>query len=486
MKTLIQGGHVVAYDGKEHRMISDGVVVYEDDRIIYVGTGFEGEVDRTLDARGKLVSPGFINIHALASICITHLRVDRLRGQLTSDKAAVLDGLRNPRAYVEDEDAWTTARFCFAELLKGGGTTSVAITAFGSTGFEPAIEQAQAQAAVAGELGARAYISHPYLNAKQYKDPDGGRRYYWDEDAGRAALEKAIQFAEAHHGTYDDRIRTMLFPYQFETCSAELLRETKRAAQERDLIVHMHTSQYLSEFHESFRRYGRTPVQYLYDTGFLDPNVILTHVLYTTLNPMTGEKDPFPKEDKRDIELLARSGVTVAHCPLIYSRGGRILHSFGQYQRAGINMTIGTDAFPMDMILEMRHAAILGKVAERDPLAVTARDVFNAATLAGAKALGRDDLGRLASGAKADILIVDLTQLHMGLIDDPIKTLIYMGSQRDIETVIVDGKVVVEGGRVPGVDEEELAKQANEINQRWKEKAQFQTTPSFSNFDQVV
>jgi cytosine/adenosine deaminase-related metal-dependent hydrolase len=278
----------------------------------------------------------------------------------------------------------------------------------------------------------------------------------------------------------------MLFPYQFETCSADLLRETKKAAQERDFIIHMHTSQYLSEFHESFRRYGRTPVQYLYDTDFLDPNVIITHVLYTTLNPMTGEKDPFPKEDMRDIELLAKSGATVAHCPLIYSRGGRILHSFGQYQRAGINMTIGTDAFPMDMILEMRHAAIMGKVAERDSLAVTARDVFNAATLAGAKALGRDDLGRLAPGAKADILVVDLTSLHMGLIDDPIKTLIYMGSQRDIETVIVDGKVVVEGGRVPGVDEEELAKKANEINQRWKEKAQFQTTPSFSKLDKVV
>jgi cytosine/adenosine deaminase-related metal-dependent hydrolase len=145
-----------------------------------------------------------------------------------------------------------------------------------------------------------------------------------------------------------------------------------------------------------------------------------------------------------------------------------MLRSFGEYLRMGCNMTLGTDTFPMDMIVEMRCAAVMGKVANRDPLAVTARDVFNAATLGGAKALGREDLGRLAPGAKADIVIVDLTGLHVGLIDDPIKTLVYMASQRDIEMVIVDGRVVVEGGRVPGVDEEELAKKANEVNQRQK------------------
>jgi 5-methylthioadenosine/S-adenosylhomocysteine deaminase len=483
MKTLIQGGYVVGFDGQEHRMIRDGVVVYENDKITHVGRSYEGQVDRTVDAKGKLVSPGFINIHALASICITHFRLDRLRGELRASKADILEGLRHPRAYLVGDELDTSALFCFVELLKGGATTSVAITAFGSTGFEPPLEQAEIMAKTAGELGTRAYISHPYLNAKQYRTESGGKEYYWDEEAGLAALARAIEFSEAFEGTYDDRIRTMLFPYQYETCSAALLRETSKVARERDLIIHMHTSQYLAEFHESLRRYGKTPVQYLYDTGFLDPKVIVTHVLYTTLNPVTGDKDPYARGDSRDIELLAKSGATVAHCPLIYSRGGRLLHSYGQYLRAGINMTIGTDAFPMDMIMEMRCAAILGKAADRDPLAVTARDVFNAATLGGAKALGREDLGRLAPGAKADIIIVDLTGLHVGLIDDPIKTMVYMGSQRDIETVIVDGRVVVEGGRVPGVDEEELARKANAVNQRWKQDAGFETPPSFRDLD---
>jgi cytosine/adenosine deaminase-related metal-dependent hydrolase len=122
----------------------------------------------------------------------------------------------------------------------------------------------------------------------------------------------------------------------------------------------------------------------------------------------------------------------------------------------------------MDMILEMRYGAIMGKLADRNPRAVTARDVFKAATIGGAKALGRKDLGRLSPGAKADIVIVDLKALHVGLVDDPIKTLVYMASQRDVDTVIVDGKMVVEGGRVPGIDEEELARKANAANQKQK------------------
>jgi cytosine/adenosine deaminase-related metal-dependent hydrolase len=256
----------------------------------------------------------------------------------------------------------------------------------------------------------------------------------------------------------------MLFPYQFDTCSAELLQATKEAARERGLIIHMHTAQSPYEFHESLRRYGKTPIQYLYHEGFLDSKVILTHVIYTTANPVTG----YARGDLRDIELLADSDATVAHTPWIYSQGGGFLHSFGQYQRAGVNLAIGTDAFPMDMIKEMRYAAIMGKVADRDCVAVTAKDVFNAATLGGAKALGRDDLGRLAPGAKADIVIVDLAGSHVGLVDDPIKTLVYFASERDIETVIVDGKVVVEGGRIPGVDEEALTRKANEVNQRQK------------------
>ncbi len=456
---------MVAFDGNGHRIVRDGVVVFQGSEITYVGKSYEGGVDQTIDARGKLVSPGFINIHALASTSITHLRLDGSMSALNVSKAYVVDGEGD--LDLAGEDLQTSSLFAWVELLKGGATTSVAITPMAPSRWESPREQAEVLAKTAGELGARAYISHQYRSGVKYWTGDGASHYHWNEQAGSTGLARAIQFVEKFEGSCGDRVRTMLFPYQFDTCSPELLKETKQAARERDLIIHMHAAQSLSEFHESLRRYGKTPVQYLYDTGFLDDKVILTHVLYTTLNPLSG----YPKNDAQDIQLLAESGTTVAHCPVLYSRGVRgegMLRSFGEYLRMGCNMTLGTDTFPMDMIVEMRYAAIMGKLADQDPLAVTARDVFNAATLGGAKALGREDLGRLAPGAKADIVIVDLTGLHVGLIDDPIKTLVYMASQRDIETVIVDGGVVVEGGRVPGVDEEELARKANEVNQRQK------------------
>ena len=462
MKTMLQGGYVVAFDGKGHKIIREGVVVFEDNNIVYVGKLYEGEVDQTIDTKGKLVSPGFINILGWAALDVP-LRLDGFRAARCQSKRYIVDGVG-----VEDlkpllgEDFQTVARFGVMSLLKGGATTSVTVTAMDPVPWESPMEQTELLAKTAGELGARAYISHNYRSGAKYCLGEGMIRYHWNEEAGRAGLVRGIKFAEKYEGSYGDRIRTMLFPYTFDTCSPKLLQETKKAAQERGLIIHMFTAQSLFEFHESLRRYGKTPVQYLYDTGFLDPDVHLIHVNYTTSNPVTG----YPKGDTRDIELLAKSGATVAHTPVIWSRFGELLFSFSQYQRAGINMAIGTDEFPMDMITEMRCAAIMGKVADRDHMAVTARDVFNAATLGGAKALGRDDLGRLAPGMKADIVIVDLAGLDVGLVDDPIKILVYMASQRDIETVIVDGKVVVEGGRVPGVHEEELAKKTHEVLQR--------------------
>jgi cytosine/adenosine deaminase-related metal-dependent hydrolase len=462
MRTKIQGGYVVGFNGEGHRIIPCGVVVFEEDRITHVGRSYDGHVDETIDARGKLVSPGFINIHAIASIDITHFRIDGSRSALRTSKAYIVDGVGN--LDLVGEDLRTSARFCVVELLKGGATTSVPITAMGPSRFEAPRDQARVIAETVGELGARAYVSHHYRSGPRYWTKDGAVRFHFDEKAGRAGLETALEFAEEYEGAYDDRIRTMLFPYQFDTCSAELLQATKEAAREHDLKIHMHTAQSLAEFHESLRRYGKTPIEYLYHTGFLDSDVIVTHVTNSTLNPLTG----YPKGDTRDIEMLADSGATVAHTPWIYSERGGYLHSFGAFKRMGVNLAIGTDAFPMDMIMEMRHGAIMGKLAEQNPAAVTAADVFNAATLGGAKALGREDLGRLSPGAKADIVVVDLTRSHVGLVDDPIKSLIYFASERDIETVIVDGKTVVEDGCVPGVDERALTKEANAVNQRQK------------------
>jgi len=462
MRTKIQGSYVVAFNGQTHKILKDGVVVFEDDKIIYVGKSYTDSVDETIDAKGQMVSPGLINIHALASLCITHLRSDGTGAGLTRSKEYAVDGVGQVPLQGRDQEIST--EFSVANILKGGATTFAAITPMAGARFDGPKDEAKTIAEVAGKMGARAYVSHNFRSGLKYMTDKGAPAYHWDEEAGHKGLENGIKFVKAIQGSFDDRINGLLFPYQLETCTPDLLRATHDAAQELGVGKRMHTSQYLSEFHEIKQRHGKTPIQLLADLNFMDSRTILTHTIWVTSHFESG----YPFRDVSDLELIAKAGATVATCPVIYSRTGQMLHSFGFYQRMGINMTIGTDAFPQDMLREMRYAAITSKIAERNRMGATARDVYNAVTVNGAKVLGRTDVGRLATGAKADIVIFDLRPLHMGLMDDPIKSVVYFGSQDIVDTVIVDGKVVVKNRKIPELDEEALAKAANEINQKQK------------------
>ena len=454
MRTLIRGGWIVGYQNGHHAILPNGVVVVEDDRILYVGPRFEGQVDRTIEARHKLVSPGFVNIHALANIDIQTLMLDTHATGLASSPAYALEG--KGRLEFSGDQLLASTRFSLIQLLKGGSTTIVEITTMAPSRFEVPRAEAPTLAEVAGELGARIYVSHKFRAGKRYLDPNNGWKYHWDNNAARSALEYAKEIVEQYEGTYNDRVRTMIFPYQFDACRPDLLQEAKQAARELDVPLHMHTAQTLFEFHDSLRRYSKTPVQLLDSIDFLDPKTILTHLIYTTLHPASG----YPRGDTSDLQIVADRGTSVAHCAVVYARRNRILDSFSRYRALGINVPIGTDTFPQDMIEEMRWTAFGSKLQERDGNRGTAHDVFKAATLAGARALGRDDLGRLSPGAKADLVIVDFGGLHIGPVDDPIKTLVYAANGSDIETVIVNGKIVVDKGQVPGIDESQLIAQA--------------------------
>src|SRR5262249_2126031 len=147
-------------------------------------------------------------------------------------------------------------------------------------------------------------------------------------------------------------------------------------------------------------------------------------------------------------------------------RRGNGLESFHRYRAAETNVGLGTDTYPRDLISEMRWASLVCKIVEHDFTLATSADVFAAATLGGARALGRDDLGRLAPGAKADVVIVDMAKLRIGPYRDPIRALVQCGTADDVEQVLVDGRVVVDGGRVLGVDERRLLADAQREAER--------------------
>jgi cytosine/adenosine deaminase-related metal-dependent hydrolase len=463
MRSLIRGGWVVGFQAGEHRLIPNGEVAWQSDRILYAGPRFTGQAERVIEAPGKLVAPGFVNAHAVANIDLQTMMLDLPASPFRKPESYLQGGAS--AAFAGDE-LKTSAEFAIAGLLKGGSTTFAAVTTMAVNRWQAPVGEAETLAETAGRLGARAYISHNYRSGALYRDGDGVSRYAWDEAEGRAGLEQAVAFAEKYHGAFEGRVQATLFPYMADACSPELLAATRAEAERLDLRVRVHTAQYLAEFNAVLARHGCTPIEFLDRAGLLGPETIVTHALYTRAHPLSG----FPAGDDGDLRLLAERGAHVAHCPVVFTRTGDALLSFSRYRRLGINVSLGTDAYPPDMIEEMRAAAWVCKVVDRDQAAGSTREVYDAATLGGARALGRDDLGRLAPGAKADIVIVDLNRFDLGPLDDPLQTLVQCASRRDVETVVVDGKIVVDGGRVVGIDEAELLARARGAYRGLKER----------------
>src|SRR5206468_11989938 len=213
-----------------------------------------------------------------------------------------------------------------------------------------------------------------------------------------------------------------------------------------------------------------TPVELMETVGLLGPDVTIGH------GNLVADHALLHYSGGREIELMGRYGVTVSHCPVNIARRARSLDSWPRYRAAGINLALGTDTYPRDLIMQMRIASYTGKVVTRDLFAASAAEVFTAATLGGARALGRDDLGRLAPGAKADLVIIDLSggdTLRFGPVRDPIKSLVECGIGDDVETVIVDGVVRMRERAIPGVDLAALRREAQAAGEdvwaRWPE-----------------
>jgi cytosine/adenosine deaminase-related metal-dependent hydrolase len=170
------------------------------------------------------------------------------------------------------------------------------------------------------------------------------------------------------------------------------------------------------------------------------------------------------------VRRLAETGTTVAHCPTVFARRGITLKDFGRYLRAGVNMGVGTDTYPHNMLDELRLVAYLARTQAGNPRTMNSTDLFNAATIGGARALGRDDIGRLAAGCRADLVLVDVTHPMMRPTHDPLRNLIYAAGDRAIRAVFVDGLKVVEDGTVLTMDYPAAAQALHEAQARIKDE----------------
>jgi 5-methylthioadenosine/S-adenosylhomocysteine deaminase len=454
MRSKIVATWVVGHAKGHHTLIRDGELVYDGNRIVHVGKGFEGHVDHTIDAKGKLVAPGFIDTHVHSGHRASHrLITDTGRpmyyGQPFLEISVPKEGkvVKGDPRYLKHGDAGSEAAFqlnalfTVAELIRNGVTTFIE---YGS--------QRSVQDALLAEvtrLGSRAYLAPGYDCGRWVGDAEGRLKRVRNDQLGLDGLDVALKWISEHDGSAGGRVKGILVPREVETSSVELLERTVKAADELKLPMATHAAYSVIEFYEVVKEYMKTPIELLDHIGMLRPTLNVGHGNLIADNPNLNYSVA------RDLELMGKAGATVSHCPINILRRARVLDSWKKYQAAGVNMSIGSDTYPRDMMMNMRMASYLGKVMSHTYLAATASEVFRAATVGGAVSVGREDLGRLAPGALADIIIVDLTgrnTLRYGPVRDPIKSLVECGVGDDVDTVIVEGKVIMEGGSIPGVD----------------------------------
>ena len=450
--TLLRGGWAVVWDGRRHQIVARGEVAMRGDRILYAGRRFDGRADGVIDRPGWFICPGFINLHGhigveLMAAMVDIPRDDRFAPSLEfSQRAPVtLEPSLTP------EEQRLSGEFSLVQMLRCGATTIVDAGGSGPIwwlGNPPDDEEFLVE--TVGRVGCRAYLSLAHRSGRSYQNPDRSRDWHWDEGMGMALLRQALRFAERHRGKHDGRVQVMLNPHAVDNCSPALLQATLAEARAADLLIQIHTAQYAYEVTLIRERYGDTPVGHLHNLGFLGPDIILGHCIFITGHPDVGG-DP-----DRDLRLIADAGSSVAHSPLPFARTGEALYTLPRYLDHGITVGIGCDIWPADIIAEMRLAWFLGKHTNRTAERPTAMEVFTAATVGSADALGRSDLGRLAEGALADVVCVDLSRYHFGPVLDPVRALITCGTGQDVDAVFVGGEPVVLEGQVLNADEDAL------------------------------
>ena len=447
---------VVAYDAETdgHKYLRDADVAFSGNEVTFVGKGYDGQADTTIDGWDLLIIPGLLDLHL-------HAYMEMHGKGFFEDLATKHMWMTQLFEYTwllqeDDESATAATQASACDLLKSGCTTMAELYCSGLP-FPGWID-------VLAGTGIRTYVC-PMIQSGHWYTPDGKERAYtWYEEKGFQNLDKALELIDAAESHSSGRLHGMVGAAQADTCTEELFRKCKEAAEVRGIPLQTHAAQSIMEFREMLRRHGKTPIEWLHDIGVLGPNTLLGHAINIDQHPWVNY------HEHKDLERLAETGTSVVHCARAFAQWGDMMHSLGGYRAAGVNMALGTDCYPHDMIEEMRIAGLMSKVAAGHVDLLRTEDVFETATLGAAKALNRDDLGRISVGAKADIVLVDLTHPSMRPVRDPLKSLVYSGVASAVRDVYVNGELVVKDREIQTIDQNDALDRLQAGQQRALER----------------
>ncbi|MGB3028207.1 amidohydrolase family protein [Paradevosia shaoguanensis] len=443
--TLLKAKWIVGHEDGRHVLYEDGEIAISGDSVIHVGGKFPGAAARTIDYGNALIGPGFIDLDAVSDLDTTVLGFD--------NQPAAKKGRVWPQSYMDAgptemysrEELAYQKKYAFSRLIRSGITTALPIASLFYREWGETVEEFSDAADAAEELGLRVYLGPAYRAGNTVVHDDGRLDFYFDEARGLAGLRDAEKFCEDFEGRAGGLIRTMLAPDRIETCTPELLRQSAAAAERLEVPIRLHCCQSRFEYDSVVKLRGKTPPEWLRDLGFLSERALLPHGTFVSGN---------------DLEIIRDSGATIVHCPLVSARHGNALRSFRSYREMGIRIGMGTDTYPPDMLLNMQVGLMVCRVVEDSTSACRAEDYYDAATIAGADALGRPDLGRLQAGSKADLIVIDFDDPFLGQTIDPIQTLLLNATAHTIRSVMINGRFVMEDGVIPGIDDRAFRQRA--------------------------
>jgi len=436
-RTLLTATWLLAHQDGGHVFFRNGELVLEGSRVLYAGQRFGGEVARRIDLGDALISPGLIDLDALSDLDTYTLVIDNQPGWPRGRIWPTSYVERGPYEMYSEEELAFQKKFSFASLLLNGITTALPIASLYYRQWAETVSEFDAAADAAIELGLRVFLGPAYRSGGSVVDDEGVFHLRFDEARGLQGLDDAVDFIRRRHGDHGGLINGLLAPDRVETNTLQVMQRTMDHASDLDCRVRLHMAQGKLELETMQALHGTTGPQWLAAHDLLSERLIAPHGTHA---------------NERDVDLYAEHGVTLAHSPLVSARMGSVFNSFAKFRAKGINIGMATDTAPPDMWMNMLAGLIASRIADKSSSATSSADFFNAATLGGAKALGRSDLGRLEAGACADVSIFRLDDIHMTPTVDPITTLVMGGNGKVTEAVFVDGRLVMRHGRVHGFD----------------------------------
>ena len=421
MKTLIKGASLLLPDGR----VIQGNLAIEGEIIAAVGDTEENwAADAVIDGTGKFAIPGFVNAH-------THISMTLLRSY--ADDMKLMDWLENKiwpvEAKMKKEDIYWGAMLAAVEMIRSGTTT-----------FADMYGDMDKVAEATIEAGLRGVLARGMIGVA----PNG-----------QQAFEENKALYRNFHGAGEGRLTVMFGPHAPYTCPPDFLRQVAEAAAEYQAEIHIHLSETKGEVENCLKEHGMTPIALMEKVGILERGVLAAHCVHVTAD---------------DMALMKKYDVRVAHNPGSNMKLASGVAPVPEMLKAGLCVALGTDGASsnnnLDMMEEIRLAGLLHKVHTLDPLAVPAEEAVRMGTEAGARAVGIKNLGRLEKGALADIVLLDMSGAEWCPKFDLVSLLAYSASNRSVDTVMVNGKVLMEKGEMLSLDEERICYEANRCAMR--------------------